>query len=136
MSNVNDQKILVLKEQIEKKKESLKNKKRFNPITNCSIEIDGVRQNLHALPKEQVLTLLIRLNSFRLSAIDLSLLDEYKISGYKLEEWINDLKARMEEVNQREEEQKLHEMESKLSKLLSEDKKIELEISEIESLLK
>ena len=39
--NKNDEQILKLKERIETKKEELKKIKRFSPITNCVIDIDG-----------------------------------------------------------------------------------------------
>jgi len=132
----NDDKIMELKSQIKEKKEKLKGKKRFTPITNCSIEIDGVRCNLQVLGKEQLITLLIKLNTYRLSVIDLGLQDEYIISGYKLEEWINDIKSKLDVVSHREEENKLQLLESKLEYMLSNEKKIELEIGSIEELLK
>ena len=44
MSNeTNDSRILILKKQIESKKEQLSKSTRFSPVTNCSIELDGIR---------------------------------------------------------------------------------------------
>lgn len=136
MGNVNDEKILQLKEQIKDKKGKLKNKKKFTPVTNCSIEVDGVRYNLQVVSKEILVSLLVKLNSYRISSEDLGLEEEYIISGYKLEDWIIDIKLRLEVMSQKEEESKLQALESKLHFLLSNDKKVELEISKIESLLK
>jgi hypothetical protein len=136
MANMNDQKILELKKQIETKKEKLSKSQKFTPITNCSIEIDGVRHNIQVLQKEQVLILLIKLNTYVLSAKDLGLLDSFNISGYHVEDWITDLKLKFEIMNRKDEEQKLKAMEAKLDKLLSDDKKVELELDEIAELLK
>lgn len=132
----NDEKILILKKQIEEKKEELKNVTKFNPITNCSIELDNVRYNLNTLTKEQLILLLVKLSTYALSAIDLGINGEdFNISGYKVDEWIEDIKSKLENLNQRNEQSKLKQLESKLTKMLSEEKKTELEIEEIENLL-
>lgn len=136
MANQNDEKIMELKAQIKEKKNNIKKGKKFTPVTNCSIELYGVRHNINVLSKDQLIALLIRLNSYRLSAIDLKMLDDFTISGFKVDDWLTDIRARLEVVAQREEENKLQELENKLYILLSTDKKVELEIGEIESLLK
>ena len=136
MSNEkNDAKIIALKEQIAKKKEQLNKAKRFSPITNCSIEIDTVRSNIQVLSREQLVLLLVKLNAYKSSAEELELLDQCIISGYNIEDWIADIKSKLEVVNYKDEELKLRAMESKLDRLLSNEKKTELEINEIESLL-
>ncbi|MFB5758955.1 hypothetical protein [Paenibacillus medicaginis] len=136
MTNNNDQKILELKKQIEEKKKRLKKSQKFIPITNCSIEIDSVRYNIQVLSREQIISMLVKLNAYAASAKDLGLLDEYMISGYGVQEWIDDLQSKLDFMSRKEEEQKLRAMETKLDKLLSDEKKVELEINEIESLLK
>ncbi|MFS1518630.1 hypothetical protein V1503_19520 [Bacillus sp. SCS-151] len=135
MSTVNDQRILELKKQIQSKKQKIGKKLRFTPITNCSIELDGERQNIQALNKDQLLILLVKLNSYMLSAKDLNVLDKFTISGYSVEDWISDINSKIEILSRRDEERMLKSMEDKLVKLLSEGKKVELEIDEIESLL-
>lgn len=136
MTKNNDQRILQLKQQIEDKKEKLAKSSRFSPVTNCSLELNGERINIQTLGKERALDVLVQLNIYRLSVIDLGLLDEYKLSGYLVSEWIEDIKSRVNILSRKQEEQQLKAMETKLTKLLSEEKKVELEIDEIESLLK
>jgi hypothetical protein len=136
MANNNDERILLLKKQIKEKKEKLGKVARFAPITNSSIEIDGKRHNIQVLQKDDLVTLLVKLNVFRLSAKDLGLEDTFKISNYLVTEWITDVNARLKILFQKDEERKLKLMEEKLVELLSEKKKVELEIDEIESLLK
>ena len=135
MSSKNDERIMELKAQIKEKKNKLKGVKKFIPITNCLIEVDGIRYNLQVLSKEQLITLLIKLNGYKMSAIDLDLLSEYSISGFNINDWITDIKSKLSIVSLREEENKLRELESKLEYMLSEEKKIELEIDVIKSLL-
>lgn len=132
----NDEKIMILKKQIEEKKEKLKKAEKFSPITNCSLEVDGVRHNINVLQKEQIVTLLVKLNTYAMSAKDLGILSDYNISGFNVEDWLTDLKAKLDNLSRKEEEMKLKAMEGKLHQLLSNDKKVELEIEEIESLLK
>jgi hypothetical protein len=137
MSNINnDQRILELKKQIEIKKEKLNKSLKFSPITNCSIEIDGARYNIQVLAKNELITLMIKLNSYLMSAKDLGVADEFLITGYKVEDWIKDIKSRIEIISRKDEERALKAMEDKLHKLLSDDKKVELELNEIESILK
>jgi hypothetical protein len=136
MSNeTNDQRILQLKKQIEEKKEQLGKTTKFTPLTNCSLELEGERYNINVLQKEQLTILLLRLNMYRISAIDLSV-NSVEISGYLLSEWISDIKAKIEILSRKDEERNLKAMEDKLVKLLSDGKKVELELNEIESLLK
>lgn len=136
MSNKNDKRILALREKIAEKKEEIKKVGRFNPITNCSLEILGVRFNLNVLDKEQAALLLIQLNAYQMSAEDLGFEDELTISGYPLNDWISDVESKLETLFVRDEERKLKVMEAKLEKLLSEEKKVELELDDIESFLK
>ena len=137
MSNViNDSKIITLKNQISEKRKQIDKIKKFTPITNCSIEVDGIRSNIQVLVKEQLIALVIKLNSYVSSAKELGLLDEYTISGYKAEDWITDIKSKLDIVSRKDEERKLKDMEEKLDRLLSNEKKTELEINEIENMLK
>ena len=132
----NDDRILELKKQVEDKKKELASKKtRFVPITNCILEMDGMTFNLNVLSESALILLWIRLNTYRMSAADLGL-HKFEISGYDLEDWITDVKARLEVIATKREENNLKAMETKLDKLLSEDKKTELELDSIAELLK
>lgn len=136
MSTNNDQRILELKKQIEEKKEKLGSSKTFSPITNCSIDFEGVRHNLRVLGTNDLITLMVKVNACLISAKELGLEDKFKISGYKAEDWITDMKSKLAFNSIKEEEVVLKAMEDKLTKLLSEDKKVELELNEIANLLK
>ena len=132
----NDSRILTMKEQIAKKKKEISKAKRFSPVTNCSIELDGIRTNINTLNKDQLIQLLVKLKSYQMAAEELYLLKEYVISGYLIDEWLEDLKSKLLGLSQKEEENKLKQMEQKLDTLLSNDKKTELEIDDIANMLK
>jgi len=134
--NVNDEKIMALKFQIQEKKKSLKTKKRFSPLTNCNLELDGVKYNIQVPNKEILTALLVKLNMYRLSIIDLDLEDEYIIYGYSIDEWITDIKLKLEILKYEEEDRKLKRLELQLENLLSNEKKVSLAIDEIEELIK
>jgi hypothetical protein len=136
MSNINDKKIMELKQQITEKKVKLEGINRFVPITNCSLELDGQRYNLNTLQKEQLIQLMVKVNLYSMSAKDLKLDEDYIVSGYKLEEWITDMKAKLDIMSKKDEERKLKAMEEKLDRMLSDEKKTELELNDIEALLK
>lgn len=132
----NDDRILELKKQIEDKRKAISEKKiRFVPETNCILNMDGLTLNLNVLSESALFFLMVRLNSYRMSAADLGL-DKFEISGYDLNDWITDVKARLEVIATKREENNLKAMETKLDKLLSEDKKTELELDSIAELLK
>ncbi len=132
----NDVVILKLKEQIKEKKKLLETTKRFQPVTNCSIDIDGIRLNIQVLSKEQLINLLVKLNIYKMSAKELELLNEFSISGFTVEDWMRDVQSKLMNLNRRDEESKLVVMENRLHNLLSGEKKVELEIEEIANMLK
>lgn len=128
--NSNDEKIIALKEKINKKKEELsKSSGRFMPTTNCSIEFRGARYNINTFNSDQCVNMMVELNALRMSAENLGVTLE--ISGYNVEDWISDIKNKLAVLSIKNEEKKLKQMEAQLEKLLSEDKKTELEIERI-----
>lgn len=131
MATKNDKAILKLKEQVKKQKEEISKIKPFQPLTNCALDLYGTRYNLHTLSKDVLVTLMVRLNAYKMSADDLELSNEFMIAGFKVEDWIQDLKAKYLLLGKKEEEERLKQLEAKLHKLLSEDKKIELEIDDL-----
>lgn len=135
MAQKNDDRIMQLKEQIEKKREELaaSNTSRFVPITNCLLVIDKTTYNLHVDSSE---LLLIKLNSMRLSAKDLGIdTSKLMISGYSLDNWITDVKNNLSIQNYRAEKKKLDSLEKQLTALLSDDKQTELQIDQLAALL-
>lgn len=136
MTNNNDQRILKLKEQILAKKEKIGKIGRFNAITTCLIHFEGTQLNLNVLTKEQLIVLLVKLNSYLNSAKELGFVNQFTISGFKLEDWMTDVKSKLDILSKKDEERALKLMEAKLTQLLSEEKQVELELDGIESLLK
>lgn len=132
----NDDRILELKKQIDEKKKLLAEKKvRFSPETNCILDLDGNKYNLNVCGDDVLTMLMIKLNTYVMSANDLDI-SVPGISGYSIETWISDIKNKLAVSGVKREESALKQMESKLDKLLSDDKKTELEIDEIAALLK
>ena len=132
----NDEKIIKLKQQIQDKRNELGSLKKFTPITNCILELDGVTTNIQILSKEKLALLLVKLNLYKMSIENLNMsFDKIMISGYDIRDWIMDILAKIDIISYKEEEQKLKTMENKLIELLSSEKKTELAIDEIEKML-
>lgn len=132
----NDERIIQLKEGIAKKKEELGKVKKFTPVTNCALMIGGQSINIHTLDLARATNILIDLNIVRMSIEDLDLTD-YKYGGvHTVEEWMTDIKAKMDVLKVKDEEAKLREMERTLDKLMSEEKRTELELDSIAEMLK
>lgn len=132
-TNKNDKTILAIKDQIVKKKAELKRSVSFTPLTNCSLELDGQRYNIQAVTRDTLVHLLVKTHVYKMSADALGLTDTYFISGFKVNAWIVDMKAKLAQMDRKLEEDKLKKMEAKLSELLSVDKKVELEIDSIKA---
>ena len=127
----NDAVILKLKKDIEEKKKLIKSSERFTPVTNCSLVLDNERYNLNVLGKDQIIPLMVKLNAYAKSAEDLGVSDDLEYGGFKVEQWMTDLKARWAIINRTNEEARLKALENKLHNLLSLEKKVELEIADI-----
>lgn len=134
MARKNDDNIMKLKEQIQKKKEELSSlSNRVYPKTNCMLVLDRTTFNLHVDSSEW---LLVRLNAYAMSAKDLGLdLDSVQISGFTLNQWIQDVRSFLQVQKYKEEKKKLGDLEKKLDALLSDDKRTELEINKIAAML-
>lgn len=133
MATKNDERVLQLKKIIDEKKSELKVVKRFVPLTNCVLNLDGLSYNLNVLQLDDLKFLLVKLNMYLMSANDLDMgLD---ISGYNIAEWISDVKYKIEILERKKKESELKVLEAKLDKMLSDEKKTELELNEIAAFL-
>ena len=130
--NKNDKRILDLKNELKKKQESVSKIKTFAPITNSSIDLDGKRYNIQTMKEDELLVILLKLNSYLLSAKDLGIEKKAKISRYYIDEWITDVKSLIDIKETLNEKNKLKFLETQLEDLLSNDKKIELTLDVIE----
>ena len=133
MATKNDERVLQLKQVIDKKKSELKGSKRFAPLTNCVLDLEGQKYNLNVLKFDDLQLLLVRLNMYLMSAKDLGI--NLEVSGYNIAEWITDIKCKIEIFEYKKKEAELKTLEPKLDKMLSDEKKTELELDEIAALL-
>lgn len=133
MATKNDERVLQLKQVIDKKKTELKGSKKFVPLTNCVLDLEGQKYNLNILQLDDLQLLLVRLNMYLMSAKDLGI--NLEISGYNIAEWIIDIRCKVEIFEYKKKEAELKTLEAKLDKMLSDEKKTELELDEIAALL-
>lgn len=130
----NDDKILLLQKQIEEKKAKVESGKRFAPVTNCVLKFREQTYNLNVLQREGLALLLVELHVLNDKALEMEL--DLTLSGYSIQDWIQDVTSKLSVLDVREEMSKLKQMEQKLSELLSNEKRVELEIEAIAELLK
>ena len=107
MSVSNDEMILKLKEQIANRKAEFdKLPKNFVAETSC-IYIDeaGEKKNLRVMTADQLIPLMVKLHMYEMSALDLGIYDgNIKISGFTIDNWIHDIRGRLDEIKRRETE--------------------------------
>ena len=130
----NDERVLQLKKIIEDKKSELKAVKRFTPLTNCVLDLDGQKYNLNVLQLADLQLLLVKLNMYLMSANSLGI--NLEIAGYNIAEWMVDIKSKIEIFEYVKKKSELKTLETKLDNMLSDEKKTELELDEIAALLK
>lgn len=137
MATKNDERILMLKEQIEEKKKELGKQPRFSPITTCLFDYNGNKINIHTLiDVKNINQLLVYFNMWAMSADDLGIdAEEVTWCGFSVLDWIEDLKSKKAVVEYAAKKEQLTALEKKLDKLLSDDKKTELEIDAIADLI-
>lgn len=132
----NDTRIMELKAGIEKKKVLIKGNEKFNPITNCIIIIEGNSYNINVLDVVDLIFLLGKINNYSQTVKSLNLIGCDVICGFKAEDWEADIIAKIRATKVKQEIIALKQMETKLTQLLSEQKKTELELDDIENMLK
>ena len=124
----NDERVLLLKKQIDEKRNGLAAQK-FSPKTNCIIDLDGQKYNINVLQVNELELLLVKLSVYSEFAKNLGF--ELTISGYAINEWITDINQKLAVIKDKKKRDELKELESKLDKLLSDEKKTELILDEI-----
>ena len=133
MATKNDKIILALKKQIEEKKAFLGKKQKFEPVTNCNLELDGRRYNLHVETKDTLLLLIGKLVSIKSGLASVMPDETLNIGGFNVNQWIEDLKNKHAISNLTTEERRLKKLEDELHELLSIDTKVELKIDDLKS---
>jgi len=133
MGTKNDKVILSLKKQIEEKKKLLSEITKFSPITNCSLELDGVRYNIHTQSKENLLLLVAKINSLKKSLYAMLPEESLIISGYRAEDWLEDLVLKFKTLNTKLEKERLSELEKKLTTLLTNETRVSLELDDLKN---
>lgn len=125
-----DKRIIELQKQITLKHEELGDKPKLDLVTNGLLKMgDGSTVNLNTVPEDIAISLLVDLNSRRISASDLGI--PYPIGGFLVESWIEDIQARLVHLEYHQEYRRLEYLESKLERLLSEEKKKERAVETI-----
>lgn len=138
MTTKNDDNVLLLQEKIQNKEESLKKlSTSFAPKTNL---IFGKR-NLNVAKEADLLEItrdLIMAQKVdeEIKSKDFGFNEEYfKIHGYSIDDWLHDVRKKMESIRIMEEKQKLSKLKAELKDYLSDEKRIELELDRISRLI-
>ena len=131
----NDEKILQLRAAIKVKKDTFKTLIKFTPKTNCIIIMNGQSTNINVLKADELQVLAVRLHGYATSAKELGF-TTFNFSGYSVADWLDDTLNKLKQLQLTTEKQELSKMEQRLEELLSADKRTELELDQLETLLK
>lgn len=135
----NDARIEALKKVIEEKKNIIAEKDHpVKFITKKILSFDGVVYNFNVLSKADIAVLIGKLMGIGrgLDSYDEDLFEYAIIDGHHISEWVSDLNTQIQNIFVKEEKKTLKALEAKLDTFFSEDKKVQMELDEIELLLK
>lgn len=133
MATKNDDLIMQLKEKVELKRKELNEFSTPVYKTRLVIDIDGQKTNINVLDEDGLKFLLVKLNMYRLSMKDLNI--AVQISGYEVQDWLDDIAAKLNTFTYKKRKKELEDTEAQLNLLLSEEKKTELEIERLAKIL-
>lgn len=130
----NDEKIIELRDKIEKKKAEL-HSCRFVPVSNCIFEFDGIKWNINVMSFDELILMACKFYQIKSAIADLRLPDVI-LSSNNIGVLLEDILLRIRSLSVAKEKKSLQEMENKLTLLLSREKQTELEIRKFEDILK
>jgi len=144
MTKAVDNRIELLQKKVEEKRTALENKKNsIEPTkTNLILHLEDQTYNLHALNKQALTLLLIKLQTMVTSLVAVEKLedsittDSFLLEGHPLHVWMDDVIFKIRMLSVKEEEKQLKQMEKVLESKLSEERKLEIELDEMEAMLK
>jgi len=129
-----DSKVLSLKKIVEEKKANLK-KVSFQPRTNCSIKWVGQSVNLHVATMPELVVTLGLLQSV-VNATPVELHSYLLLGSFTFQEYLEDIRSKIAVLEYQADLAELRRYQTKLDELLSSEAKVDLELQELEELIK
>lgn len=143
MAKKTDQKTLELIREVKRRKEEISKAERPVWITNCSFSYSGGRHNdainIHVEANVQNLVLIAaflrdRERSYNEAAVELGAeAPPFTWGGFKVADWLEDLKARLNKIQIASKKKKLEELEARLNAIISPELRAQLELEAISS---
>lgn len=144
MATNRDKQVQELFKIVQEKKSAIVKAEKPNWQTNCSFGYDkssSSRLNIQVLSDidelVEILSFLMRRKDYHeKSSIVLGVTSEFKYLGFTLEQWKSDIQTRIDKIQISKKKQELEQLESRLNSLISPELKAEMELAEIEKMLK
>lgn len=130
MTKNNDELILELTKEIEKREAEIQDKQHFKPITNCSISLLSNTFNFHVMHVIDLFVLKSLLGNF-----PESVRKTQKMGMFTIEEYIQDIQGFIDKKETTQLAQELKSKKNRLEELLSADAKKQVELDEIKKSL-
>ena len=147
MAKETDQKTLDLIKEVSKRKAEISRLEKPNWITNCSFSyVDGNLNNavnIHVLAdvKELISMAGFLMDKERVYGdacvkLDLDGAPTFTWNGYKIKEWLEDIKTRINKIGIATKRKSLEKLETRLSAIISPELRAQMELDEIENEMK
>lgn len=140
MDKTTDQIVLELLNKVEQKKKEIGASERPSWITHCSFGVNpsnaADRVNLQVVTDVSILTsvyatLAVAERAFGQAAKDLDLKVEFKWQGFTFEEWVTDIKMRINQLQLKNKRDDLAKLEARVNALVSQEQRRELELKKL-----
>lgn len=130
----NDETILTLKKEIERKREKLGAKPTFLPKSKCIFTFNSVSYNINVLKQPELELLHTQFNVLNEAAKSFNY--KLQIDNCSIDDLITDVENKLKVIKYNTDVKQFEQLENKLTSLMSEDVKTNLELNAIMDILK
>ena len=140
MDKTTDQIVLELLNKVEEKKKEIGASERPSWITHCSFGVNpsnaAERVNLQVVTDISILTsvyatLAVAERAFKQAANELGVKVDFKWQGFAFEEWVADIKMRINQLQLKNKRDDLAKLESRVNALVSQEQRRDLELKKL-----
>ena len=148
MADSSDKKTLELIKEVQRRKDEISQVEKYHAITNCSFSyIEGSAKDVVNLHVERDIKKLINIAAFLierkkayinawLNVLKVKDAPDFDWAGFSVEDWISDIKARIDKIQITSKKKSLEKLEKRLNAIVSPELRAEMELQSIEEELK
>lgn len=132
-----DQTVLLLIDKVNEKKDQIQSAQNPQWQTNCSLKVEGNNVNLRTIQTAEELVSIAASVKVQQIGYDAAIKElggstEFKYQGYSPDQWLADIKTRLNKLNVDKEKRNLAKLEARLDNIISPELRAKMELEAIE----